>query len=134
MILIDEIESNGYNIKFYNGIDFDIIKKHPLDGSEGMLIFYIENWINEVKSYNRTNKIKSILSDDEYNDLCWNNDEINNNHVSIYQTDGIGVEELHKVIKGKILKSQIPNQPWIPVSGNKVGAWKLNNKNNTINN
>jgi hypothetical protein len=133
MTLIDNIESGGYSIRFYNGIDFDEIKKHPEDGSGGMLICYIKNWVDEVKSYNRSNKIKSILSDDEYNDLDWN-DEINNNHVSIYQTDGIGLEELHKVIKGKILKSQIPNQPWIPISGNKVGAWKLNNKNNTINN
>jgi hypothetical protein len=133
MILIDNIESDRYNIRFYNGIDFDEIKKHPEDGSRGMLICYIENWVDEVKSYNRTNKIKSILGDDEYNDLDWSN-EINNNHVSIYQTDGIGLEELHKVIKGKILKLQIPNQPWISIPGNKVGAWNLNNKNNTINN
>ena len=126
MILIDTTIIDGYTIKFYDGIDFDIIKKHPVDGSVGMIICYIKNWVEEVKNYNRINKLNYIIDDKEFSELNWVED-INNNHLSIYQTDGIGVEELHNIIKDKIVKGNLPNKPWIPVSGIQRGAWKINN-------
>jgi hypothetical protein len=125
MKLIDSIELDGYRIKFYNGIDFDIVKKHPTDGSSGMIICYIKNWINEVKLYNRINKLNSIIYNKDFSELNWVED-INNNHISIYQSDGVGVKELHKVIKEKLIKGITTNNNWIPISGIKKGAWKIN--------
>ena len=56
MILIDEIGVNNSSFKFYNGVDFDILIKHSKDGSDGFIFCFIDNWIKELKSYNRQRK------------------------------------------------------------------------------
>lgn len=93
MILIDETIVNGTIIKFYDGIDFNMIMNHPNDGSEGFIYFFIDRWANEVKAHERENKINSLIGD-ESNKFDIN--DINNNCISIYQTDGqtMGIYEI----------------------------------------
>ena len=122
MTLLESMNIDNNNILFYEGVDFDILQKHPKDGSKGFIVCFLENWVKEVKKYNRNNKIKSVLNHLEYSDFDWEN--INNNFICIYQTDGIGVSEIYKVIRKKFINKQLPESPWIPVSGID-GAWKI---------
>ncbi len=122
MTLIETMNIDNNQINFYDGVDFDILINHPKDGSKGFLICFLESWINEVKIYNRNNKIKSVFNKEEYSDFEW--ERINNNFISIYQADGIGVFEIYKVIRNKFINKQLPESPWIPVSGID-GAWKI---------
>ena len=50
MILIDEIIVDNVNIKFYEGMDFDLLLNHSRDGSDGFVFCFIESWVNEVVS------------------------------------------------------------------------------------
>ena len=100
MILIDKVEYNNFNIFFYDGIDFDMIRDHN-DSDGKFLIFFIYSWVDEVKKWNRDNKINNIL-EDMNNDF--DPDLINKNTISIYLTNGY-VMETYKVIKDKIFKS-----------------------------
>ncbi len=122
MTLIETMNIDNNQINFYDGVDFDILIDHPKDGSKGFLICFLESWVNEVKIYNRNNKIKSVFNKEEYSDFEW--EKINNNFISIYQADGIGVFEIYKVIRNKFINKQLPESPWIPVSGID-GAWKI---------
>ncbi len=122
MKLIESINIDNNNIKFYNGVDFDKLITHPKDGSGGYLVCFLESWINEVKTYNRNNKIKSVFTKEEYSDFEW--ESINNDFICIYQTDGIGISDIYKVIRNKFINKQLPETPWIPVSGID-GAWKI---------
>ncbi len=122
MTLIETMNIDNNQINFYDGVDFDILIDHPKDGSKGFLICFLESWVNEVKIYNRNNKIKSVFNKEEYCDFEW--EKINNNFISIYQADGIGVFEIYKVIRNKFINKQLPESPWIPVSGID-GAWKI---------
>lgn len=122
MTLIETMNIDNNQINFYDGVDFDILINHPKDGSKGFLICFLESWVNEVKIYNRNNKIKSVFNKEEYCDFEW--EKINNNFISIYQADGIGVFEIYKVIRNKFINKQLPESPWIPVSGID-GAWKI---------
>ncbi len=122
MILIESVNIDNKQIKFYEGVDFDMLINHAKDGSEGFIVCFLENWVNEVKTYNRNNKIKSVITKEEYSDFEWEN--INNDFICIYQTDGIGVNEIYRVIRNKFINKQLPETPWIPVSGID-GAWKI---------
>lgn len=99
MILIDKVEYNNFNIFFYDGIDFDMIRDHN-DYSGDFLIFFIYSWVDEVKKWNRDNKINNILED---MDNDFDPDLINKNTISIYLTNGY-VMETYKVIKDKVFK------------------------------
>ena len=67
MRLIDEIVVKNINIKFFDGVDFDLVFKHPKDGSDGFLIFFIKSWMDEIKIYNRNSKIESVLNNTHLN-------------------------------------------------------------------
>lgn len=98
MTLIDEIKISNIIIKFYNGIDFDMVKKHPKDGSNGLIFFFIDKWETEVKIQKRDNRLLSILDEEsEIHDI----DDIDNNYIAIYQTDG-NTEIVYKEIRKKI--------------------------------
>jgi hypothetical protein len=129
MNLIYESYNSGINIKYYEGIDFNLVLKHPKDGSKGMLIFFIEKWQNEVNQWKRDNKIKKILGDEHVDNNLF---EIDNNFVAIYQSDGLSIQELYKTIRNKIEFGNLPNQPWIPISGVEKGAWKIQKFKNII--
>ena len=125
MILIDSMEYEGTIVKFYNGVDFDKLIKHPKDGKKGFIFCFIENWVKEVKSYNRELKLESIVENLEFNEFKW--DTLENNYISIYQTSGIGIDVVYETIRCKLEKSQFPDQPWVPIAGVSNGAWKISN-------
>jgi hypothetical protein len=125
MILIYKNTVNNTEIKYYEGIDFDIVKNHPKDGSNGMLIFFIHNWVKEVNKWKRNNVINELLGEkNEKYDLS----NIDNNFISIYQSEGIPIDILFETIKGKIEREQFINKPWTPISSIDKGAWKINFK------
>lgn len=121
---------NNLEIKYYEGIDFDIVKEHPKDGSNGMLIFFINNWVSEVNKWKRNSLINELL--DEKKSDNWDLYNIDNNFLSIYQSEGIPIDVLFETIKGKIEKGHFMNQPWTPISSIDKGAWKINLKKSDI--
>ena len=103
MILIDEIGVNNSSFKFYDGVDFDILIKHSKDGSDGFIFCFIDNWIKEVKSYNRQRKLNSIVDNIKYINFEW--EMIDNNYISIYQVEGTGIEPVLEAVKNKVSKN-----------------------------
>lgn len=140
MTLIEESVYNDIKVKYYEGIDFDILQKHPKDGSSGFIYCFINSWVKEVQSYNRNNKLKSIIKDFNYKDFNW--ETINNDYICIYQTDGISVELLFRSIKEKLERENyLPNSAFLSITEldseknniiNSGGAWKI--KSDEINN
>jgi hypothetical protein len=129
MNLIYESYSSGFLIKYYEGIDFNIVLDHSKDGSEGMLIFFIEKWQNEVNQWKRDNKIKKVLGDSY---IEGNISEIDNSYIAIYQSDGLSIQELYKIIRKKIECGTLIDQPWVPIHGIERGAWKIQKFKNII--
>jgi hypothetical protein len=125
MILIDSMDYEGTKVNFYNGVDFNELINHPKDGSKGFIFCFIDNWVKEVKGYNRNLKIESLVDNSDFSEFKW--DTLENNYISIYQTSGIGIDVVYETIRGKLEKSQFPDQPWVPISGISNGAWKISN-------
>ena len=123
MILIEIIDYKGTSIKFYNGIDFDVLKKHAKDGSNGFIFCFMDSWKKEVNKHNRENKINSLIEGSNYEDFKW--EDINNNYISIYQTDGIGLELLYQTVRDKVLRGHLPDSPYLSIQGVNKGAWKI---------
>ena len=101
MILIEKIFVDNIDVSFYNGIDFDFIMNHPKDGSNGFIFCFIDNWIKEVKRWERESKIDSVLKDQQYQKF--NSQDIENNYVAIYQLDGTEPGVLFQIIKEKVI-------------------------------
>ena len=112
MILISEIEVEGTKVKFYDGIDLDIAMKHPTDGSNGFIYCFVDSWVSEVKKHQRSSKIDSILDEFEYKEF--GSEDINNNYICIYQTNG-DLEVVYNTIKENI--QQKLGKPWFVTSG-----------------
>lgn len=130
MNLIEEIYYDDTIFKFYNGVDFDILIEHRKDGHDGFIYCFIDNWVKEVKRYNRNNKLKSIIENTNYKDFEW--ESVNNNYICIYQTDGIGIDLLYKSIRDKIMQNHLPMSPYLNITEfndkgivNTGGAWKI---------
>lgn len=121
MILIDEITVDNVNVKFYEGMDFDLLINHAKDGSNGFIFCFIKNWVNEVKSYNRQRKLSSVVDDIEYEEFEW--EKIDNNFISVYQTEGMGIHDVYQTIRKKVERKQFDSRPWI--GGMSTGAWKI---------
>jgi hypothetical protein len=123
MNLIESIKINNENYRFYDGVDIDIIMKHPKDGSQGHIYCFFESFITEVKNWERASKINCVL----LNEIPkkFNFDEIENDYVSLYQNCGVSTYELFKIVKNKIVKGQIINKDWIPISGLDKGGWNI---------
>lgn len=96
MTLISEHKTNSGEVRFYNGIDFDFINDFPNDGSSGISIFLIDNWVSEFKKHERSKKIESVLESENYNNI----EDINNNCVMIYQTNG-ETEKIYNILLEK---------------------------------
>ncbi len=116
MNLISKIEIDNTIVKFYDGIDLEILTKHPKDGSGGFIFCFIDKWLDEVKKHHRESKIDSILTNSEYKEF--NSLEIDNNYVCIYQTDGY-LEAIYESIKKNIHKKI--GKPWLTLSGSTRG-------------
>lgn len=112
MILISKEIIDNVEVRYYDGIDMDIIRSHPNDGSGGFIFCFIDNWVNEIKKYNRSNKIDTIIDGKEPRDFS--SEKIDNNYVCIYQTNG-QTREIYKTIKDNI-NSRI-GKPWLSVPG-----------------
>lgn len=125
MILIEKIQVYETDISFYNGIDIDKLTSHPKDGSSGFIFCFIDNWIKEVKKWERESKIDAVLVGKKYRKFRSKN--IENNYVAIYQLEGTEPEKLFEIIKDKVLNKNFPEQLWIPISGIDKGAWKIVN-------
>lgn len=123
MILIEEVFIDGVKIRFFNGIDFNEIMKHPKDGSGGFIFSFIDNWVSEVKKWERESKINSLIENIYFDKF--KSQDIENNYVAIYQLDGIEYEVLYKIIREKVINKNFPEHPWIPISGVDKGAWKI---------
>ena len=100
MILIDEITVDNVNVKFYEGMDFDLLLNHAKDGSNGFIFCFIKNWLTEVKSYNRQRKLSSVVDDIDYEEFEW--EKIDNNFISVYQTEGMGIHDVYQTIRKKV--------------------------------
>ena len=130
MILIEEVDYKGTSVKFYNGVDFDLLLSHAKDGSDGFIYCFMDSWLKEVKSYNRNNKLKSIIDGVEYSDFEW--ESINNDYVAIYQADGIDINLLYQSIREKVLQNHLPKSTYLNITEfndsniiNVGGAWKI---------
>ena len=123
MNLIESIIVDGREFSFYNGIDFDIVMKHPDDGTNGFIFCFIENWIDEVKSWERESKLDSVLNNKLIEEF--NSKKIENNYLAIYQLQGTEPGVLFEIIKEKVIKKNFPEHPWIPISGLEKGAWRI---------
>lgn len=119
MELIRSIVIKNINYKFYKGIDFDIALNHPNDGSEGILLFIVDDFINELKSYNRDCKMKYIIENEDFKYFEWNSIS-DNNYIAIYQIEGkVNMDTLIS----KIINNA--NDQWVPIAGLKEGAWRI---------
>lgn len=123
MILIDEIIVDNVNIKFYEGMDFDLLLNHAKDGSNGFIFCFINNWVTEVKSYNRQRKLSSVVDGLDYEEFEW--DQIENNYISVYQTEGMGISSVYEAIRTKVERKQFEHKPWVPIGGMLTGAWNI---------
>lgn len=105
MTLIDEINIETCIVRFYDGIDFDMIRDHK---KEEFLIFFIDNWIDSYTQWERDKKIDNLLNgtDDDFNPST-----IENNWISIYQTSG-NLEMTYLTIKSKLLDRNSLIEPW----------------------
>jgi hypothetical protein len=122
MKLIEKLKTEKSVVYFYDGIDFDKLIDHPTDGSDGFIFCFIDSWKNEMVNYNRTRRITYVLENLEYKDFDWKS--INNEFISIYQTDGISNKSFYQIIRNKIINNQFENIPFIPTGGIK-GGWKI---------
>jgi type II secretory pathway component PulC len=102
--IIDEVVVNENIIKFYSGIDFDYINSYD---KKELIIIFIDNWSSEIRNY----KIDSVL--EENKSFL---DEINNDYIMIYQTNGF-LEPVYETIKKKILTEQ---SEWSTTTGIKT--------------
>jgi hypothetical protein len=105
--LINRENINDIWYAFYDGIDFDFIKKHPSDGSDGFIFCFVDNYASSIKSYNRNSVIDNIINDSEIKDS-----EINNNYISIYQTNGET-----EMIYNSIRKNLEIREHWVSIAG-----------------
>lgn len=123
MTLIEEILLDQTKVKFFNGIDFNVIMKHSKDGSDGFIFCFIENWVTEVKKWERESKINSVINNEQFEKF--KSEELDNGYIAIYQMEGTEPGILFEVIKEKVINKNFPEHPWISISGLNKGAWKI---------
>jgi hypothetical protein len=124
MNLIEQIIVDDKIVAFYDGIDFSVLTNHPKDGSNGFIFCFVENFVNELQSHKRQNKINSVLDTDSAE---FETKDIENNYIAIYQLEGTEPGLLYEIIKNKVINKNFPEHPWIPISGINKGAWKIGN-------
>lgn len=125
MNLIEQIIVDDKTVAFYDGIDFSVLTNHPKDGSNGFIFCFVENFVKEVKTHRRQNKINSLLTDEISSEF--DTKDINNDYIAIYQLEGTEPGVLFEIIKEKVLNKNFPEHPWIPIAGLKKGAWRIGN-------
>jgi hypothetical protein len=107
LTLIENIEINGTNIFFYDGIDFDMIERHTEE--DGFLIFFVDSYVNSIKAWERQSRLDSILEGKEIEDF--DSEKYQNNHIAIYQTSG-NLIPVYETIKKKLMEPVKNWNPW----------------------
>lgn len=107
LTLIERIHHMNYDIYFYDGIDFDMIRDHK-DTSGDFLIFFIKSWDEEVKKFRRDKKIQELLTGEG---VKFDPDLIDKNTISIYMTNGHTIPT-YESIKEKIFRSNYEPLAW----------------------
>lgn len=105
--LIDESDYGAGKIRFYDGLNFDMIRSHdPM--SNDFLVFFIESWADAMRSWRREKLIEDLLDqpDDGFDPR-----EIGKNNIAIYLTGGYAMETF-VAIKKKLLEPA----PWKHIS------------------
>jgi hypothetical protein len=125
MRLIEKIKIDEIDFNFYEGIDFDVLKSHPKGGESGFIFFFIDNWVKEIKKWERDSKIKSVLIN--HNFKKFDSRILDNNYICIYQTQNTKPEMVFNIIKDKVLNKNFVEHLWLPVSGYEKGAWRIVN-------
>lgn len=125
MITIEKIRVDEIDMIFYNGIDIDFAVNHPKDGSSGFIFFFIDNWVKEVKKWERDSKIDTVLVNSNFKKF--DTKSLDNNYVSIYQLEGTEPGTLFEIIKDKVINKNFFDHRWISISGVDKGAWKIVN-------
>ena len=100
MILIEELKIEFKTIRFYDGIDFEMINNHR---GNDFLIFFIKSWKEEIIKWERDSKLNILLHNKNYSDFDVHNME--NNYVSIYQV-GDNIDNILDVVKKRIINKQ----------------------------
>lgn len=120
-LISKELISDEKNISFYQGIDFDYIFNYPKKSNK-MACFFIDSWVKEVKKWERSKKIESVLSNTEYKKFDFDN--IDNSNIMIYQLCGVPLDKMFKIVLNKLMNNQEDDQ-WIPVGDKHTGALNL---------
>ena len=97
LTLIEKVEIDGTDVFFYDGIDFDMIRDHK--GEDGFLIFFVDSYVNSVKTWKRQIQLDSILEDKEVEEF--DSEKYYNSSVAIYQTSG-NLMPVYEAIKKKL--------------------------------
>ena len=112
MTLIEKIEIERTEIRFYEGIDFDLAMSHSDDSV--FIIFFVNNYVSSAKSWLRTHRLDSLLEGKEDTfQIPMKLPEINNNRIAVYHTSG-NTEVVFETVKKKLLREP---QPWSPPFG-----------------
>ncbi len=103
MTFLDKIDIKNTEVKFWSGFDLNQIMSHSIDGSDGYMIILVESINKEKMKFQRESKINQILGKKriDFDNLI---DNINNNYVSIYQSNGED-ELIVKILKEKFDKN-----------------------------
>ena len=109
MTLIEKEIINGNICYYYHGIDFDVIRSHPKDGSSGFIVFLVESFIKEIKNQNRDRKLKSILENKDF--VPFDTDEMAHDFVGIYQYEGVGFKTMLDIVKKQM--DQYQSDYWV---------------------
>ena len=104
MILIESEIINNSMFCFYDGIDFDLVQKHPKDGSSGFIVFLVDSFIKEIESHNRDKKLNSIISDTLFDSIS-NYSQIDNSFIFIYQYEGVGLNTMFDIVKEQVQRN-----------------------------
>ena len=104
LTLIEKIEINDVTTYFYEGIDFDMIKNHKVE--DGFIIFFIDSYVDVIKTSDRENKIDSILYNKDPEDF--NSEKYQKNNIAIYQTSG-NLIPVYEAVKKKIIETDYQN-------------------------
>ena len=107
LTLIDKTILNGTNVFFYDGIDFDMIRDHKEE--DGFLIFFVDSYINSVKSWERQSRLNSILENKEIEHF--DSEKYQNNNIAIYQTSG-NLMPVYETIRKKLTEPAGQWNPW----------------------
>ena len=107
LTLIENIEINGTNVFFYDGIDFDMILNHKEE--DGYLVFFVDSYIKAVKGWKRESRLDSILEDKKIEDFDYK--KYQNNSVAVYQTSG-NLMPVYETIRKKLMEPERHWNPW----------------------